>query len=65
MTQRDVAPRADDQTDTSVECTSCGHARRFHGGQPGASASATGGDAICTSPEDGTPCPCQGFVGSS
>jgi hypothetical protein len=65
MTQRAVAPRAKDQTDTSVECASCGHAQRFHAGQPGASAAATAGDAICTSPEDGTPCPCQGFVRSS
>jgi hypothetical protein len=51
MTQQ-RARGAQDQADKTEECANCGHERRFHNGEDG---------AACTSPEDGTPCTCQGF----
>ena len=41
-----------------AECANCGHAQRFH--ERGEAADAEN-ETVCTSPEDGTPCPCEEF----
>jgi hypothetical protein len=49
MTQPETA---ENESDATLECANCGHARRFHTGAEG---------NVCASPEDGTACTCEGF----
>jgi hypothetical protein len=43
------------------ECARCGHAESFHEEEPPAAQAGAERKTICTSPEDGTACTCEGF----
>ena len=44
------------------ECARCGHAERFHEAARDAGVDEAQGKTVCTSPEDGQACPCEGFA---
>src|SRR5438477_3957331 len=47
--------------DSGQECANCGHAARFHETKRTSSGPGAPSEGTCSSPEDGTPCPCPGY----
>jgi hypothetical protein len=50
-----------EQRHADRECAQCGHAERFHAAASDAGVDEAQQKTVCTSPEDGQPCPCKNF----
>jgi Zn ribbon nucleic-acid-binding protein len=52
----------DEDGDGNRECAQCGHAKRFHDSAHEAGIPQGRQKTVCSSPEDGQACTCQGFA---